>query len=129
MRLLTEKSGLGLPDKAFLAGLIHDLGIMVEVQARCPKFIEVIDKLVDDPSLTFRQAEEQTLGATHEAFGAGLCRRWNFPVTLEHVAGYHHRPMELADARGALTAVVNVADILAARIGAGLRSHRRDRYV
>ena len=33
-RLLAKKIGLGLPDEAFLAGLIHDLGVMVEMQAR-----------------------------------------------------------------------------------------------
>src|SRR5690606_37696748 len=32
-RLLADKVSLGLPDEAFLAGLIHDLGIMVEMQA------------------------------------------------------------------------------------------------
>ena len=32
-RQLAEKVGLGLPDEAFLSGLIHDIGIMVEIQA------------------------------------------------------------------------------------------------
>ena len=118
-RGLAKRSGSGLSDEAFLAGLIHDVGIMVEMQACRPKFIEMIELLADDQSLTFRQAEEQLLGATHEAFGAGLCRKWKFPVTLEHVAGWHHQPMQLSEADRTLPAIVHVADVLAALINAG----------
>lgn len=116
---IAAKVGLSLPDEAFLAGLIHDVGIMIEMQASRRKFVEMIDVLSDDPSLTFRQAEEQLLGATHETFGAALSRKWKFPVQLEYVAGYHHQPMQLPEADRTLPAIVQVADVLAARIGAG----------
>ena len=113
------KAELGFLDEAFLAGLIHDIGIMVEMQTCRQKFVEMINILSDDQSLTFRQAEEQLLGATHESFGAALCRKWKFPVHLEHVAGCHHQPMQLPEADRTLPAIVHVADVLAARIGAG----------
>ena len=118
-RGLAEKIGLSLPDEAFLAGLIHDVGIMVEMQACRQKFMEMLETLSDEQSLTFLQAEERVLGATHESFGAGLCRKWKFPRKLECVAGFHHRPMQLPESDRALPAIVHVADILAVRIGAG----------
>lgn len=119
-RGLAGKSGRILPDEAFLAGLIHDVGIMVEMQACYPQFVEITDLLSQDSNLTLRQAELQILGATHEAFGAGLCRQWRFPVHLEYVAGYHHRPTELTDANQMLPAIIQVADILARQLGVGL---------
>ena len=118
-RSLAEKAGGCSPDEAFLAGLIHDVGIIIEMQACRLKFVEMIEFLTGEPSLTFRQAEEQILGATHESFGTGLCRNWKFPAYLEYVAGYHHRPMELPEADRRLPEIVHVADVLAARIGAG----------
>lgn len=118
-RELAAKARFDLPDEAFLAGLIHDIGIMVEMQACSQEFVEMIDMLCDDQSLTLRQAEEQVLGATHEAFGAGLCKAWHFPLHLGNVAGFHHLPLKLPKADRVLPAIVHVADIMAARIGAG----------
>ncbi|MCC7204657.1 MAG: HDOD domain-containing protein [Phycisphaeraceae bacterium] len=114
-RMLAEKIGLGLPDEAFLAGLIHDLGIMVEMQARRPKFVEVIEKLQLEPALPQRQVETEIIGANHEQFGAGLCSTWKFPINFVQVTGYHHRPMEVAQNSRMLTALVHVADILVAQ--------------
>ena len=118
-RALAGKAGLALPDEAFLAGLIHDIGIMIEVQARPQKFAEITEILFCAPGLTFRQAEERVLGATHESFGAVLCRKWNFPMQFVHVAGFHHEPMQLPESDCVLPAIVHVADILASHTGLG----------
>ncbi len=118
-RLLAGKAGLGLPDEAFLAGLIHDIGIMVEMQARRPKFVEVIEKLEANPELTLREAEAESLGADHEAFGAALCKTWKFPASFAYVTGWHHRPLELAEQHRTLAAIVHIADVLCAKAGLG----------
>ncbi|MDP6152717.1 MAG: HDOD domain-containing protein [Phycisphaeraceae bacterium] len=118
-RLLAKKVGLGMPDEAFLAGLIHDLGIIAEIQARRSKFVEVIEILEADPALLFREAENQVLGACHEQFGAGLCKSWKFPMGLTFVTGFHHRPLDLAPANRGLTCLVHVADVLAAQCEQG----------
>ncbi|MCC5831102.1 MAG: HDOD domain-containing protein [Phycisphaeraceae bacterium] len=118
-RLLANEAGLGLPDEAFLAGLIHDIGIMVEMQARRAKFIEVIEELEKDPHTTLREAEVRILGADHEAFGTGLCRVWKFPASFAYATGWHHRPLELAHPHRTLTVIVHIADILCASAGLG----------
>ena len=111
-RMLAQQVGLGLPDEAFLAGLIHDIGVMVEVQARRASFVEAVTKLGEDPKLTLRAAEQRYVGATHEQFGAALCKLWKFPLSFYYVAGYHHRPLELPEASRGLTALVHVADVV-----------------
>ena len=120
-RLLSDKIGLGLPDEAFLAGLIHNIGILVEIQARRPKFVELLDKMDKNPDLTLRQAETQTLGANHEQFGAGLCKMWKFPQSFIYVTGFHHHPMDLPEKNRTLTSLVCVADILAAKLELGFQ--------
>ena len=72
-RMLAEKTGRVLADEAFLAGMIHDIGITIEIQTRPQKFTELTELLSREQSLTFRQLEQQVLGATHESFGAALC--------------------------------------------------------
>ena len=116
---VATKVGLILPDEAFLAGLIHDIGIMIEMQSCRDEFIGVVDMLAEGQDLTFRQAEQQLLGATHESFGMALCRKWKFPENMENAAGFHHQPLLLAEAERTMPAIVHVADVMAARIGVG----------
>ncbi len=118
-RLLAEKVSLGLPDEAFLSGLIHDIGIMVEIQARRNQFVEVLQKLDENPDMSLLQAETQVLGANHEQFGQGLCKLWKFPQSFQYVTGFHHRPTELAPGQRTLTGLVYVADVITKQLGIG----------
>lgn len=120
-RLLADKAGLGLPDEAFLAGLIHNIGILVEVQARRPKFVEALEKLDKNPGLTLREAESETLGANHEQFGQALCKVWKFPQSFAYVTGYHHHPMDLPEKNRTLTGLVHLADVMAAKLELGFK--------
>src|SRR5262245_26755556 len=96
-KLLCDKLKLGRPDEAFLAGLIHDIGIMVEMQSDRHKLVEVFDQIEFGsdgvPTTDMREVERRILGADHEAFGAALCEAWKFPKTFTAVAGHHHDPM------------------------------------
>lgn len=118
-RLLASQVEQVEPSEAFLAGLVHDIGIIVELQACREAFAAVIGSVSADPSLSFRLAEEQHVGANHEAFGEALCTAWRFPAALRRVTGYHHRPLELAQPICQLTAVVHIADHLAASMSLG----------
>jgi HD-like signal output (HDOD) protein len=59
------------------------------------------------------------LGATHEQFGAALCKLWKFPASFGYVTGYHHRPLDLPEDSRTLAALVHVADITAANCKLG----------
>jgi putative nucleotidyltransferase with HDIG domain len=125
-KLLCDQLKLGLPDEAFLAGLIHDIGIMVEMQASRDKLLQVFDKMKFDaagiPQTNMREIEQQVVGADHCAFGAGLCESWKFPKSFAHVAGHHHDPMSLPSGNRMLAAVVHVADTMAAEAKYGFRA-------
>lgn len=116
---------LGLSDEAFLAGLIHDIGIMVEMQADRNKLIEVLRRTAADakgiPACDMMEAEKGVFEATHQDFGAGLCEKWKFPKSFAYVTGFHHNPMSLPTEHRTLSAVVYVADRLAAETGMGFR--------
>lgn len=117
-KLLAERTELPLADEAFLAGLIHDIGLMVLMQVRRPKLVQVLER-VESESISFREAERQVIGATHEQFGRSLCDKWKFPASLARVAGHHHEPMRLDSESRALACMVHVADVLAGEAGIG----------
>ena len=108
------------PQEAFLAGLLHDIGMIVELQACQSGFLATIVSSATDATRPFREWETEHIGVTHEAMGAALCRAWRFPASLQNVAGFHHRPMELPAESRRLPALVHVADHLAARAALGV---------
>ena len=59
--------------------------------------------------------------ANHQDFGAGLCEKWKFPKSFAMVTGFHHRPMDVPAENRTLTALIYVADRLAADTGLGFR--------
>ncbi len=125
-KLICDELKLGLSDEAFLAGLIHDIGIMVEVQAMRHELLQVFEEMTFDgdgaPTTDMREVERRVLGADHEAFGAGLCEAWKFPKSFTYVTRHHHDPTELPSANRMLTAIVYVADRIASEAGYGFRA-------
>lgn len=124
-KLIADTMKLGLSDEAFLAGLIHDLGVIVEIQYDRHKLIEVLNRVKPDtdgnPTSDMLVAEAEVFGANHQEFGQGLCEKWKFPKSFALVTGYHHRPLELASDMRTLVNIVCIADHLAASLKQGFR--------
>jgi len=124
-KIVANNLKLGLSDEAFLAGLVHDIGIMVEMQCDRNKLVEVLRRTGADskgiPACDMLEAEKGVFEATHQDFGAGLCEKWKFPRSFAYVTGFHHSPMTLPSEHRTLTAVIYVADRLAADSGMGFR--------
>ncbi|MCA9284011.1 MAG: HDOD domain-containing protein [Phycisphaerales bacterium] len=129
-KLIADELKLGLPDEAFLAGLIHDIGIMVEMQAERLKLVEVFETLELDgdgtPKQDMRELETKVFGTNHEVFGAALCETWKFPRSFSYVAGHHHDPQSLPDNSRTLAWVVHVADRISGTLKLGFRCDLRD---
>ena len=124
-KLLADEVRIGIPDEAFLAGLIHDIGVMVEMQVDREKLIEVVSGLDVDgdgvPQRAMLDLEDQVFGATHELFGKALCEKWKFPSVFASVTGFHHDPLELSEGSRTMACLVYVADRVAGSMENGYR--------
>lgn len=123
-KVIADELKMGMADEAFLAGLMHDIGVMVELQFDRQKMVSTLEKTGCDkgvPRTDMRAAETEVYGANHEQFGEGLCRKWKFPTTLSTVAGHHHEPMRLPEGQRTLACLVFVADHISAELGQGFR--------
>lgn len=126
-KLIADELKLNLPDEAFLAGLMHDIGLMVALQSDRLKFVQVFDTLKTDkdgiPLQDFREVERGIYGgADHEDFGRVLCDVWKFPKSFAYVTGHHHDPTELPENSRTLAWVVHIADRITADLKLGFRS-------
>lgn len=123
--LLEQHTKDGMANDAFLAGLVHDIGITAELQNDRRKLADVIERCAGDDTLDFRREEDAAFGANHEDFGAGLLEHWRLPGELVRVAGAHHDPLALPEAERRAPCLVHVADWMAAECGLGLTLDRR----
>lgn len=117
-RQITTVQGRPNLDESFLAGLIHDLGILVERQVYPRKLAEVIAKQNSEGG-DFSELERQVIGADHQAFGMALATKWRFPRLLCAAIGYHHNLAALAPENRELPTLVHVADILSCKAQIG----------
>ncbi|MBU0474943.1 MAG: HDOD domain-containing protein [Bacteroidetes bacterium] len=102
---------LGYPElagDAFVAGMLHDIGIQL-IASFFPNQFQKIIMLTKDKNKRFYDAEIEILGVTHEDIGHFLVSKWNLPSNLAEVLGYHHNPKKLGKKNVTLN-IVYLAD-------------------
>ena len=104
--------GIGYPEpeKAYLAGLLHDLGFLVNSVLYTSKFRECVEYASSDHS-PLHNAEERILGFTHADSGSMLCEHWGLSRELSEAAGCHH-DLERMQNAGPLVCMVHLSDLL-----------------
>jgi HD-like signal output (HDOD) protein len=117
-KMIVTKLQNALPDEAFLAGLIHDIGILVELQAFREPLVEVAERAAKEET-KYIDLETQIIGVDHQALGAALTTKWKFPRSFQYVTAQHHHPLSLAPECRWLTSIIYVADHICAREGIG----------
>jgi len=126
--VIAERSEAWVPQEAFAAGLIHDLGLLVEIESDRKGLARVVDELSAAGGAGWRDRicaiEERHLGAGHQHFGAALCDAWGFPAQLRAVARHHHDPLGAEGETRTLCAVVWLAEVLDESLDHGLRAER-----
>ncbi|MCC6659911.1 MAG: HDOD domain-containing protein [Phycisphaerales bacterium] len=124
-KVLCDKLGFAFSDEAFLSGLMHDIGLMVEMQFDRNRLVEVLQRVGAGkdgvPTGDMLAIEEEVFGATHQNFGAGLCEKWKFPKSFAYVTGYHHKPLELPPENRTVACIVYVAERLIAQVAPTFR--------
>jgi HD-like signal output (HDOD) protein len=105
-RLVAMRLRLANFEDAFLAGLLHDLGIILEDQHAHEQFKAVILGL--DPNRTLIEIEREHLGFDHTLVGDRLGARWNMPESVRAAMRHHHSS---AAYRGGETAVLHCVEV------------------
>ena len=118
-RDLARNMKLSMADEAFLAGLIHDVGLLISLQLYPEKLREVC-QAAQHGGGDFCQRERAMIGLDHQQLGMGLAEQWKFPRACQLVAGFHHHPQDVAEPHRRLVAVVYAADTLCCKSKHGM---------
>lgn len=100
-----------LADEAFLAGMVHDVGLLIEMQLAPEKLAEVCET-AKNSDRAFISIERELIGMDHEMLGDALAELWKFPKSCQIVAGHHHLGKTSNDDIRRLLGVVHVSDII-----------------
>jgi putative nucleotidyltransferase with HDIG domain len=122
-RRLARRIGMADPEKAYLAGLLHDIGIVVNVLVLHEQFDEVLLTALKTQT-ALDVVETEMLGFTHAVTGDLLAEVWDLGGDLKEVIRRHHQIEYARDFRS-LVAVVSIADLLCrvTRLGYGYDEH------
>ncbi len=124
-RLLASGHPRLAPEDAFMAGLLHDFGLLLELYGE----FEMLCGLVAEVSAGrggvgprgWMQLERETFGADHGVIAAEVLAGWRLPDDIVKAIRHHHEPMQQPSSGRALASVVALADSLVCDLGAGLQ--------
>jgi HD-like signal output (HDOD) protein len=109
-RLIAARQRFSNFEEIFLAGLLHDLGIILEDQQCHAMFCKVIAALAPDKTLC--EVEQSVLGFDHAALGGGIAEVWKFPPSVAAALRYHHSSHECNTNHTAVVHCVEVANLI-----------------
>jgi two-component system copper resistance phosphate regulon response regulator CusR len=98
------------PQKAYLAGLLHDLGIIVNLWGLPREFRSAFERARSE-RIPLHEAEQAVLGFTHCDSGRLLAANWDLSADMCAVVSLHHCSYESSE-HASLIAVVELADLL-----------------
>src|SRR5579863_2145788 len=108
-RTLARKIKLNDPGKAYLAGLLHDLGIIVNLWV-LPQEFRAAFEIAKQEGIPLYEAEQRSLGFTHCDSGRLLAEKWGLAPDLIEVVALHHAPEK--SSHTGLVALDHIADLL-----------------
>ena len=98
---------------AFVAGLLHDLGMLVALRLDPAGVAALRESLRANPDQEIDAAEQSLLQVGHGHCVAVVLQAWQLPQALVAATQFHHDPMAAAEPYRALAALIHVADQIA----------------
>ncbi len=107
-----RQGGQAKADRAYVCGLLHDIGRFVQFEGASADLARVDDTHWESPQ-ELVDAERAVLGYDHATLGWHACRKWALPESIGEVIRYHHhRGERVGEEPDSLLRVVQWADEL-----------------
>jgi putative nucleotidyltransferase with HDIG domain len=122
-RKFSEKLGAADHEKAYMAGLLHDIGFMVNCLVFSSEFAKAMERALQE-EIALDEAERLTMGFTHCETGRALAEQWKLADDVIEVIAHHHA-IEQSQKSQPLVALVHLSDLLCRMRGLGYGYYER----
>ncbi|MFQ5480664.1 MAG: HDOD domain-containing protein [Thermodesulfobacteriota bacterium] len=95
----------------FIAGLLHDIGILVLDQYMPELYDKVLKEISELEDVPLYGVEYELLGISHCEVGEFLMNKWNIPTHIATAVAFHHRS-EAITCKRELTDIIHIADFI-----------------
>jgi HD-like signal output (HDOD) protein len=114
-RFIAKFTHKGVPEEAYMAGLLHDFGFILCDQFLHKHFCTIIDQLQSTESTT--NVENRVLSFDHAMLGGYVAQKWNFPESAVDAITFHHKPQEYRGLHEETLHIVVLANYLCSQAG------------
>jgi len=101
-------------EDAFLCGILHDIGMIVEDQVAQELFFQTC-KTYEPGSRPITEYEREIIGADHCEVGYVLARDWELPVEVQDGIKNHHTNMEKVSP-SSITGIIQIAEYIVSKL-------------
>ncbi|MFC1821111.1 HDOD domain-containing protein [Thermodesulfobacteriota bacterium] len=101
-------------EDAFLCGILHDIGMIIEVQVEEDLFLQVC-RAFQSGTGPFVKYEREIIGAEHCAIGNLLALEWGLPVEVREAVKIHHRMPNKADPQS-ISGILQIAEYIVSKM-------------
>lgn len=105
---MAKDLGFSFEGDCFVAGMLHDMGILVMHEFLTKEFNLIKDE-TKLSSCSFLEKEYDVLGLSHQEIGEFLTQKWSLPPVYSDALRFHHRPGDSKE-NNFLTSILHAAD-------------------
>ena len=105
---MSKDLGFNFDGDGFIAGMLHDMGILTIHEFFPKEFQEIVDYSMKN-NTTFIEAEINILGVSHQEVGEFLTEKWSLPAVFSDALQFHHNPGNSKE-NNYLTSILHIAD-------------------
>jgi putative nucleotidyltransferase with HDIG domain len=100
-------------DDAYLCGILHDFGLIVEEQVAEDDFLAACEARQNGTAIV--DVERQYLGTDHCEIGYLLTQEWDMPIALQEAVRDHHTQFDEIEPES-LTGILQISEYLTAQL-------------
>lgn len=101
-------------DDAFLCGILHDFGLLVEQQVGGKEFYQICAACPSTSALI--DMEQKAFGTDHCEICYVMTMDWHMPLTIQEAIRYHHRLSDDIEP-SSLTGIIQISEYIAGQLG------------
>jgi putative nucleotidyltransferase with HDIG domain len=107
--MLAQRVKVNYPEGAFVGGLLHDIGLLLEAMALPTEFTLVLRRQ-HESGRPWVECELELLGFSHATLSAAALAEWKLPLEIGEAARDHHEPIVATNGPVPLAAVISAAN-------------------